>query len=157
MSNTTTETAPVGTEDPQAGDRTDPAGTPPVDPVVNAGDASGTEEPETFSREYVQQLRTENAAARVRATHGDEAITRLRELAIESAVSAILMSPDDLSWSDDLADDSGFPDHDKILAAAEALIARKPHLARPRGDVGQGQRSDALPPVSLSGLLRAGA
>jgi len=149
--------SPVNDGTPPLGASTEPTGTPPEGAGENAGAPSGDQEPETFTREYVQQLRTENAAARVRATHGDEAITRLRALAIEQAVSGILMAPDDLAWRDDLADEAGFPDHDKIIAAAEELIAKKPHLARVRGDVGQGQRGDALPPVSLSGLLRAGA
>jgi hypothetical protein len=112
---------------------------------------------QTFTLEYVKKLREENAASRIKAARADTAETRLRALAIEQAVSEVLMSPDDLSWDAAYADADGYPDHDKILAAAEVLVARKPHLARVRGDVGQGQRGDVVPAVSLSGLLRAGA
>ena len=78
------------------------------------------------------------------------------ELAISQAVSDVLMSADDLSWSDALADEHGYPVPDLILAAAVELVARKPHLARPLGDLGQGRRSDVLA-VSLSGLRRPGS
>ena len=150
----TTENPPVGASTPPVGETTESTETPPVGDGGAPGDASGTDEGETFTKEYVVSLREEAAAARIKAKRADDAETRLRDLAIAQAVSAILMSPDDLSWAEEYADESGFPDHDKIVAAAESLIARKPHLARPRGDVGQGQRSDAVQQVSLGGLLR---
>lgn len=152
MNKTTTETAPVGTEDPQAGDRTESTETPPVEPVVNAGTPLG--EPKVYDEVYVQNLRDEAASHRVKAKRSADAETRLHELAIAQAVSGILMSADDLNWSDDYTDEAGWPDESKIIAAAEALVARKPHLARVRGDVGQGQHSDVPPAVSLGSLLR---
>jgi hypothetical protein len=155
MTTSNTENPPVGTEDPPVGANTESTETPPVEPVVNANDAAG--EPKVYDEAYVQNLRDEAASHRVKAKRAADAEIRLHELAIHQAVSGILVSPDDLNWSDEYTDEHGWPDEAKIIAAAEELVARKPHLARVRGDVGQGQRGDALPPVSLSGLLRAGA
>jgi hypothetical protein len=59
---------------------------------------------------------------------------------------------------DDLTDDDGLPDVERITEAVKALVARKPHLARrrPTGDVGQGARPET-PPTSLVELLRGTA
>jgi hypothetical protein len=155
MTTSSTENPPVGDGNPNPGASTEETGTPPVEPGVNAGDPPG--EPKTYDETYVQNLRDEAASHRVKAKRAADAETRLHELSIAQAVSGILVSPDDLNWSDEYTDEHGWPDEAKIIAAAEELVARKPHLARVRGDVGQGQRGDAVPPVSLSGLLRAGA
>lgn len=152
---TTTEKPLVGDAKGDPGASTEPTETPPVEPVVNAGDVSG--EPKTYDETYVQNLRDEAASHRVKAKRSADAETRLHELAIAQAVAGILTSSDDLVWSDEYTDEAGWPDEAKIIQAAEDLVARKPYLGRPRGDVGQGQQSDTLPSVSLSGLLRAGA
>lgn len=60
-----------------------------------------------------------------------------------------------MPWSDDYADENGLPNHDRLKAAAQALATTKPWLARPRGDVGQGQHSAEPAGISLSKLLRA--
>jgi hypothetical protein len=114
------------------------------------------EESETFDREYVQRLRDEAATQRIRAKRADEAEARLRVLTIEAATRGVLTDPTDLPWSEQHADDDGWPDADKIRAAAEELVGRKPHLARPSGDVGQGRHTEEET-VSLAGLLRVGA
>ena len=51
------------------------------------------------------------------------------------------------------------PDADKIRAAAEALAAEKPTLARVGGEVLQGHRGDESDAgsVSLADMLKAGA
>ena len=126
-------------------------------PEQSGDDRGGDQEPETFDRAYVQKLRDEAAANRVKAKRADEAETRLRTLSVEAATRGVLQDPTDLAWSDDLNDEDGWPDHDKIRAAAEALAEKKPHLGRPAGDVGQGRHSEDEDTVSLSGLLRAGA
>ena len=76
---------------------------------------------------------------------------------ISHAVWEVLMSADDLSRSDALADEHGFPDPDLILAAAVELVARKPHLAGPRGDVGQGRRGDVPGGVAATTTRRIAA
>lgn len=152
----TTENTPVGADTPRVGDDTAPSQTELVAPSGQPGDGGGSE-PQTYDAEYVKTLREEAAASRVRAKRTDEAEAKLHELAIAQATRDLLMAPDDIGWTPDLADEHGWPDHDKIRAAAEELIARKPYLARVRGDVGQGQRGDQEQPVSLSAILRAGA
>ncbi|WP_252974966.1 hypothetical protein [Janibacter melonis] len=115
------------------------------------------EDAETFSREYVERLRAEAAEARVRAKRADEAEERLRGLALADAVRGLLMDPSDLGWDETYVDENGWPDHDKILAAAEELVARRPHLARPRGDVGLGRRGEPSDDVSLVGIMSQNA
>ena len=150
---------PVGDGTPPVGEATEENGTPAGPPGVNANGTLDEDQGESklYDEAYVKNLRDEAAGHRVKATRAADAETRLHELAIAHAVSGILTSSDDLAWSDDYANENGWPDHDKILAAAEDLIVRKPYLGRPRGDVGQGQRGDVVQSVSLSGLLRAGA
>lgn len=133
-------------------------GAEPVEP----GGAQGTpseQEPDTFPREYVEKLREEAAGHRVKAQRADEAVSRLTAATIEKVTAGVLADPSDLPVTDDLTDDDGWPDPEKIEAAARDLVARKPHLAdrRPAGDVGQGPRGDEVETVGLAALLRAGA
>ncbi len=115
------------------------------------------EEPETFTAEYVKELRDEAAAHRVRAKRAEAAEDRLRVLAIEAAARGVLADPTDLPWSPEYEDNDGWPDAAKLTAAAQELATRKPHLTRPRGDVGQGRHSEDRDTVSLVGLLKQGA
>lgn len=118
---------------------------------------SAEDESATFDRAYVQKLRDEAAAARVRAKRADDATERLRALAVQFAVRDVLKDADDLPWSDDFADEEGWPDQRKIVAAAEALVAARPYLGRVRGEVGMGQHSEESDDISLVGILAAGA
>ncbi len=114
-------------------------------------------EPETFPAEYVRELREENAKHRTKAKRVDDLTQRLVTAYAEG--TGRLADPTDLPVSDDLLDDYGAPDRDKVLAAVDELLTRKPHLAatRPVGDVGQGVRGDITPMVSLAEMLRLGA
>ncbi len=135
-------------------------GSEPVGATGQQVEPSGEEpgrDPRTYDEAYVKQLRDEAAAARVKAKRTDEAETRLRDLAVAQAVQGILTDPTDLGWNEAYADENGWPDADKIRAAAEELVGRKPHLGRPSGDVGQGRHTEEPDAVSLSALLRAGA
>lgn len=120
-----------------------------------------TEEQDTFPRAYVESLRAEAAEHRTGRTAAEErseaALSRLRLAAIHSATRDVLADPTDLQWSDDMTDEEGWPDAEKISAAASALVEAKPHLGRVRGDVGQGYRSTESTSVDLAGMLRAGA
>jgi len=150
----------VGVENEQVVVGTGDESTEPVGAVGAQVEVTGDEEgaePKTYDEAYVKNLRDEAAAARVKAKRTDEAETRLRELSIAQAVQGILTDPTDLGWSEEYADANGWPDADKIRAAAEELVDRKPHLGRPSGDVGQGRHTEEPDAVSLSGLLRAGA
>lgn len=115
------------------------------------------QEPDTFPREYVEQLRSEAAEHRTGRTaaeqRADAAMTRLRAAAMHSAARDVLADPTDLQWDDSMADEEGWPDPGAITAAATALVEAKPHMGRVRGDVGQGFRGDAES-VSLVEALR---
>lgn len=132
--------------------------TEPQEPAEPAQEpAEGAEE--TFTREYVEQLRTEAAESRVKAKRATDLETALRTAVVEKVAGPILQDATSLEWSDEYADEHGMPDPEKIREAAEALATEKPHLSRVRGDVLQGHRgeeSDAGT-VDLAGLLRAGA
>ncbi len=126
------------------------------------GDESATEatqsEPETFPASYVQELRAEAAKHRRHAKRTGEAIGRLTALAVREATRDVLVDPTDLPISDELLDEDGWPDLEKIEAAARELEARKPHLARRTvsGDVGQGVRGDGTV-QGLAAMLRLAA
>lgn len=125
--------------------------TPNPDPEVEET------EPDTFPREYVEELRREAAEHRTGRTAAEErseaAMSRLQAAAVHSATRDVLADPTDLPWDDSLTDDEGWPDAEKISAAATALVESKPHLGRVRGDVGQGYRGGEQP-VSLAEALR---
>ena len=152
------------TDNPQPEVETDP------DTPATAGEISPTDnpqpdvegsDPETFPRAYVQQLRDEAAKYRQRAGRADEAARRLLEATVRSAVRDHLADPSDLlTFVDEteLVDGDGWPDPDKITAAAESLAASKPHLAprRPRGDIGQGAAPSG-DTVNLAAIMRSRA
>ena len=117
------------------------------------------DEETTFPRRYVEELREESARYRARAQTAEEASARLMALTIASATREILADPTDLPISDELTDEEGWPDPEKIRAAAEDLAARKPHLRvrRPSGDIGQGAREEPPAPFSLMDALRGTA
>ncbi len=122
--------------------------------VADATAPNGTTE--TFDREYVQRLRDEAAGHRVKAKRTDALNARLATA--QAALTGKLADPTDLPFTDDLLDDDGLVDEDKVHAAVDDLIKRKPHLAarRPTGNVGQGARPETED-VGLEALLRRGA
>lgn len=137
-------------------------GTPEVDSDGSVDELEGStddteDEGEVFSAEYVKTLRDENAAARVKAKRSDELEAALRTAVIASATSKILVDPEDLPWSDDLADAEGMPNPELIREAATALVEKRPHLGRIQGSAGQGYRGESSDAVDLAGLLRMSA
>jgi hypothetical protein len=114
-------------------------------------------DPKTYDETYVRQLREEAASNRVKAKRLDDAETRLRAMVISDTARNLLADPSDLPWSEGMADADGWPDPALIAAAANDLVAKKPHLGLPAGAVGQGHHSDADDTVSLTGMLRARA
>lgn len=102
---------------------------------------------ETFSREYVEGLRSEAAKYRDRAKGADELRQRLHAALI--ALDGRLADATDLPYQD------SHLDGDELTAAITALIEAKPHLARkPHGDIGQGVRGESSVPADFSGLFR---
>lgn len=110
-----------------------------------------TEDPETFPRAYVTQLREEAAKYRTRAQRADDLAQRLHGALV--AATGRLADPTDLAYDETHVDDA-----DALTAAIDDLLARKPHLAsrRPVGDVGQGA-AQGDNPVDLAGMLRRNA
>lgn len=110
-----------------------------------------TEEPDTFPRSYVEELRQENGRYRQRAQRADDLAQRLHTALV--AATGRLADPGDLDFDEAHIDDEG-----ALRTALDDLLARKPHLAsrRPRGDVGQGVTGTSGA-VDLAGLLRSRA
>lgn len=107
------------------------------------------EEPETFPRQYVEDLRKENGIYRQRAQKGDEYAQRLHTELIRA--TGRLADPTDLPFDPEHLDDPN-----KLAAALDDLLDRKPHLAtrRPTGDIGQGHRGPASGSFSLLDMLK---
>ncbi len=142
----------------------DPTARLPVGERAGDPDAQGAPpdrgEGQTFPRRVVEELRREAAAYRTRAQRADEAMQRLMTAMIEKTTTGVLADPSDLPASQDLHGEDGWPDPERIEAAARDLVSKKPHLAARSvaGDVGQGVRGDeAEEPFSLAAALRAGA
>lgn len=111
-------------------------------------------DPDVFSREYVSELRDEAKTQRLRARDAESERDRLREHLWVARVDALglLADPTDLPVDVDALDDP-----DAIRAAVDALLARKPHLARRRavGDIGQHDVPDPAGFSLASVLARA--
>jgi len=110
---------------------------------------SATDDADTFPREYVEKLRSQNARYRDRAKVADTYAQRLHTELVKA--TGRLADPSDLVYAEEHLDDP-----DTLTAALDALLAAKPHLAsrRPAGDIGQGNRGSASEPFSLLGLLK---
>lgn len=110
---------------------------------------SDQEEPDTFPREVVENLRKENGKYRQRAQQADTYAARLHTELVRA--TGRLADPSDLEF-----DDAHLEDPDALAAAVDDLLAKKPHLAtrRPSGDIGQGNRGGTAQPVSLLQILR---
>lgn len=116
----------------------------PDNPEVGTTD----DEPDTFPRSYVEELRRESGKYRQRAQAGDVYAQRLHTELVRA--TGRLADPTDLPFDAEHLDDP-----DKLAAAVDDLLARKPHLAsrRPLGDIGQGATQSAGN-VDLAALLR---
>lgn len=126
-------------------------------PNETTDDPEGEGDGKKFDREYVQELRSESAGHRKRATEAEKAVEDLRRKLWSHEVAALglLADPDDLPYDSEAAGDP-----EAVKAAAEALIARKPHMARtstsgPLPDAADREPSPGA--VSWSTLLRGGA
>lgn len=127
---------------------------PEVEPVASLDESAPQEhveeeQPDTFPREVVEELRKENGRYRQRAKQADTLAQRLHVELVRA--TGRLADPDDLPF------DEGHLDDPQALAAAlDDLLDRKPHLAtrKPSGDIGQGQRGTTSEPFSLLGLLK---
>lgn len=136
-------TEPQPTEDTE----TEPAD----DPTEPETDATSADEPDTFPRSVVEELRRENARYRTRAGQADAMSQRLHLELVRA--TGRLADPTDLPFDENHLEDVSILD-----AAIDQILAKKPHLAsrRPSGDIGQGATAEAAT-VDLAGILRSRA
>ncbi|MDW5614961.1 hypothetical protein [Mycolicibacterium sp. D5.8-2] len=104
---------------------------------------------DTFPRTYVERIRRESANYRERANLADTYAQRLHTELVRA--TGRLADPTDLPFNED-----HLADADKMVAAINDLLDRKPHLAsrRPAGDIGQGAVSGRGANVDLAAILR---
>ena len=129
---------------------------PPEEPQTEPEDTAPAEEPtveedpepETFPRSYVEELRRENGKHRQRAQKADTYAQRLHTELVRA--TGKLVDATDLPFSEDHLEDA-----DKLTAAINDLLQRKPHLAsrRPTGEIGQGA-TPSRTSVDLAAILR---
>jgi len=112
------------------------------------------EQVDSFSAEYVAQLREESAAHRVKAKRIDSANARL--VTAYAAADGRLVDVEALAFDEALLDDDGLVDRDKVAAAIAALIEAKPYLASrtPATVLPQGVRTDAPAAPGLFDFIR---
>ena len=126
-----------------------------VTETVTDGDtATGEETPDTFTADYVRELREESAAHRIKAKRIDDANTRL--VAAYAAADGRLVDVDALVGSQDLVGDDGLVDRDRVAAAIGDLITAKPYLAsrKPTTPLPQGVRDDVPQTLGIFDYIR---
>jgi hypothetical protein len=118
-------------------------------PEGSDSESDQDDDTETFPREVVEDLRKENGKYRQRAQQADALAQRLHSELVRA--TGRLADPSDLEFTEDHLDDP-----DKLVAAIDDLLERKPHLAtrKPAGDIGQGARGGSAQPVSLLQILK---
>lgn len=116
--------------------------------AIEAELGTDEDEPETFPRSYVEELRQENGKYRQRAQQADAYAQRLHTELVRA--TGRLADPTDLPFDAEHLDDP-----DKLSTALDDLLTRKPHLAnrRPVGDIGQGATPSGGT-VDLAAILR---
>ena len=144
------DTTPAGTE--PAEDDTTPAGTEPAEDDEDEDGGDG----DTFPRSYVKRLRERSAGYRARAKDAEARTAELERALFTERVRAldVLADPSDLPFDAALLEDP-----DALRAAADDLVARRPHYRRRGVATGTGSRDEAGTGsgVSLLGLMRGGA
>jgi hypothetical protein len=115
--------------------------------------AAETDDGQTFPAEYVQKLRKESAGYRDRAKAAEAGLDATQRELFNARVAATgkLADAEDLPYDAEL-----LADEDKLIAAIDELIKRKPHLAARKvsGSVGQGVTGKREEPFSLLGRLQ---
>lgn len=127
---------------------------PEVEATQADPEPAEAEQVETFSADYVAQLREESAAHRVKAKRIDSANARL--VAAYAAADGRLVDVEALAFDEAMLDDDGLVDRDKVNAAIAGLIEAKPYLASrtPATVLPQGVRGDAPAAPGLFDVIR---
>ena len=142
------------TETQQANDIAESDSMDAIAESPTVSDSTPETEPETFSADYVKSLREEAAAHRVKAKRTDEANARLVQALAQA--DGRLIESSELTFTDDLIDESGIVSSEKVRAAIDALIAAKPYLAsrRPVTPIAQGVQQQVPETPGLFQLIR---
>ncbi|VEG40297.1 Uncharacterised protein [Mycolicibacterium flavescens] len=140
-----TDQEPTPDQDGETNDSTE------VTAADSQEEAAATEaeaEAETFPRSYVEELRQENGKHRQRAQKAEQ---RLHAELVRA--TGRLADAEDLPFNPEHLDDA-----EKLTAAIDELLTRKPHLAarRPTGYIGQGA-TQSTAQVNLHDILRSSA
>ena len=124
---------------------------PPADEQL---DPATEEAPESFSADYVRDLREEAAAHRIKAKRVDDANARL--VAAYATADGRLVDVEALTMSGDMLDDDGLVNPEKVAGAIADLIAVKPYLAsrKPTTPLPQGVREDVPTMPGLFDFIR---
>lgn len=153
---TATETAETGSESTESEDGSPQGGPDNAGEGNSEPDNSGAETSETppdgdtFSREYVQELRQESAGYRTRVRDLEQQLHRLQ---VEQ--TGALADPADLPF-----DAAHLESPEALQAAIAALLEAKPHLKARRfapDAAAQGAMGQASGGVDLLGILRQNA
>lgn len=140
---------------PDAAQTADPEVSAPSD--QETGDSAASEaaeasetppEGDTFDRPYVEKIRAEAAASRVRVKDLE---AKLHRLLVEQ--DGQLADPADLEF-----DPAHLDDPEALASAIAALLEQRPHLKARRfepGAAAQGAKSGTSGSVDLAGLMRA--
>lgn len=123
-----------------------------VEDLPQRSTAEADAEPDTFPREYVQALRKEAADHRAKAKKVTDANARL--MALHAEMDGRLINVSELAYTDDLVDDSGLVDPQKVAQAIDALIESKPYLRKSAPPISQGVMPRPPDEPSLFDLLR---
>lgn len=150
---TATENAETGSEraesedgSPQGGPENAGEGNSEPDPGPEASETPP--EGDTFDRPYVEKIRAEAAASRVRVKDLE---AKLHRLLVEQ--DGQLADPADLEF-----DPAHLDDPEALASAIAALLEQRPHLKARRfepGAAAQGAKSGTSGSVDLAGLMRA--
>ncbi|MDN4518150.1 hypothetical protein QYF68_09965 [Mycolicibacterium austroafricanum] len=144
----TTDSTPAETPDEGTPETSTPEGVI-SDDTPEGPDLESDRDPDTFPREVVEDLRKENGRYRQRAQKADDYAKRLHTELVRA--TGKLADPSDLPF-----DEEHLADPERMSAAVDDLLARKPHLAtrKPAGDIGQGGRGSGDAPLGLLDLLK---
>ena len=123
-------------------------------PASEQLDPATEEAPESFSADYVRDLREEAAAHRIKAKRVDDANARL--VAAYATADGRLVDVEAWTMSGDMLDDDGLVNPEKVAGAIADLIAVKPYLAsrKPTTPLPQGVREDVPTMPGLFDFIR---
>lgn len=122
------------------------------EPLLPSGEGNDTgeqnNEPDSFSREYVHELREEAKGYRENleevTKRGDTYFELLKLRTLEAATSDLMRATSDMPADDPrYYDNAGFPSLEGMREVAQEILQQKPYLAKPHGDVKQGVREES--------------